>query len=71
MAYSFSAENENVPKIKYHFRPETETKPKIWDHFRPKTKLVGLLKTKTSRLFDVRLSDTDYTKTLIWCQSSH
>jgi len=25
MAYSFSAENENAPKIKYHFRPETET----------------------------------------------
>jgi len=24
MAYSFSAENENAPKIKYHFRSETK-----------------------------------------------
>ena len=34
--FTFSAENENGPKMTFHFRPETETKTATY--FRPKTK---------------------------------
>jgi len=34
--FTFSAENENGPKMTFHFRPETKTKTATY--FRPKTK---------------------------------
>jgi len=65
MAYSFSAENENAPKIKYHFRPEAEMKRKISDQFRPKrktkTKLVGLLKMQAHLIHSMSHSMTQTT----------
>ena len=38
--FTFSAENENGPKMEFHFRPETETKTKTatGTYFWPKTK---------------------------------
>ena len=36
--FTFSAENENGPKMTFYFLPETETKTKTATYFRPKTK---------------------------------
>jgi len=43
--YTFSAENENWPKMKFHFRPETKTKTATY--FRPKTKTNSVVQVTT------------------------
>ena len=50
MDFTFSAENENWPKMTFHFRPKTETKTKTATYFRPKTKTKTKLSSSSNNM---------------------